>query len=121
MSLVQEIVKKMPDINLSIKVLPSLPPNAIKFNNVMNIKCEKTSFEVFMLPNTKYLITIRHKPTIDLISKYTKNFELIGETTIEPGELFIVASLTRRTPVSGQDVQVNENDIMLLLCRNMST
>ncbi|PNV79633.1 MAG: hypothetical protein C0179_07055 [Fervidicoccus sp.] len=103
-----------------VKVLSSLPPNAFEFTRTLEVRCERASFDVFASPEKKFLVAIRHKPTLDLISKYTKNIELINEATIGRGETFIVATLTKRTPISGQDVQVTESDLMILLCRNNS-
>lgn len=120
MSLIQETIEKMSAVKPVIKVLPSIPPNAFEFSKTLEIKCERSSFEAFMIP-AKYLVAIRHKPTLDLISKYVKEYEVINEATVSRGELFIVVTLMRRTAVPGQDVQVSESDLMVLLCRNSST
>ena len=119
-----EAVKEASKQNIKpiMKILPSLPPNAFRFSNMLRIVCSKTSFEIFesLKDLVEFNIAVRHKPTLDLLSKYITNYRIINEAMIDPNELFIVLTLMKRTPSPGADVEVSENDLLVLLCKNDS-
>jgi hypothetical protein len=55
----------------------------------------------------------RHPPTNQLLAKYI-SFTTAAEYKLDIGDRIFVVGLKTRAPVSGQDVSVTENDLIVL-------
>jgi hypothetical protein len=56
---------------------------------------------------------VRHKPTTDLIESAVGKMETGFEFKIEPGTLMFIVGLKFRTPVSGADVKVTPEELLI--------
>lgn len=64
----------------------------------------------------KIINYIRHKPTNDLLASIAV-FETGFEYKISMGDLIFVVGLKSRAPVSGADVTVTPNDLLIYLAK----
>ncbi len=56
---------------------------------------------------------VRHKPTNDLLAQHVALEVATGEYTLEEDHKIYIVALKFRTPVSGQDVQVKPEDLLV--------
>ncbi|MEM1975102.1 MAG: hypothetical protein QW074_03335 [Candidatus Caldarchaeum sp.] len=102
-----------------LKVLPSLPPSAFSslFPNFC-IQVSTSSLEELSTDARKYddvVVYVRHPPTVKLLEKWLPRF-MVGDSAEVGGERFYVVSAPQRPPVSGQDVPVDEKNVLVLKC-----
>lgn len=104
---------------MSIVILPSFPLNILPWNlsdrfTVLFIK--RTLSELKNIIGEREVITyIRHAPTNQLLAKYFKLVDKSNEQYVfNPADYIIIVTLLKRTPISGQDMQVSENDLLIV-------
>jgi hypothetical protein len=106
---------------MSIVILPSFPLNILPWHisdrfTVLFIK--RSLNELKQIIGDREVITyIRHAPTNKLLSKYFKLIDKSNEQyQFSPQDYIIIITLTKRTPVSGMDVEITENDLLVVDC-----
>ena len=104
---------------MRIVILPSFPLNILPWHvsdrfTVLFIK--RTLNELKGIIGEREVISyIRHAPTNKLLSKYFKLVDKSNEQyQFSPQDYIIIITLTKRTPVSGQDIEVSENDLLVV-------
>ena len=104
---------------MSIVILPSFPLNILPWNisdrfTVLFIR--RTLNELKGIIGDREVITyVRHAPTNKLLAKYFKLVDKSNEQYVfNPQDYIIIVTLMRRTPVSGQDIEVSENDLLVV-------
>ena len=103
-------------------ILPSIPPNAFyPLDFKIEAKAVKTDAELGILLGTYDEIVNynRHEPTNKYLFRFNANIKTInGSYTYSPGDDILVIGLRGRTPRSGQDVEVNSfNDLVVYLVK----
>ncbi len=98
-------------------VLPSLPTSMfIDISAAVRLTVRKITFEEFAA-KVRYCDSVinynRHPPTNQLLSKYV-SFTTGAEYRLATNDVIFVVGLKARTPISGQDVIVTENDLLVL-------
>jgi hypothetical protein len=104
---------------MSIVILPSFPLNILPWNlsdrfTVLFIK--RSLQELKQIIGDREVISyIRHAPTNRLLSKYFKLIDKSNDQYVfNPADYIIIVTLMKRIPVSGQDVEVSENDLLVV-------
>jgi hypothetical protein len=101
-------------------VLPSIPTSAFISVKETTIKIRQATLEdiVDVTKNCNVIINyIRHPPTIKVLSEILRatNFITGTEYRLYPDDVIIVVGLKFRAPVSGQDVNVTPDDLLVLI------
>ena len=106
-----------------IILLPSLPLNIIPYEVVTIVVWKRRMENIQRLVNTNKAYTskgiqvlnyIRHAPTNQLISKYFQFIDKSNESyTFNNKDFIFVITLKQRTPISGKDVEVSEEDLLI--------
>jgi hypothetical protein len=104
---------------MSIVILPSFPLNILPWQlsdrfTVLFIK--RTINELKGIIGDREVISyIRHAPTNRLLTKYFKVIDKSNETySFNPQDYIIIVTLLKRTPISGQDLEVSESDLLVV-------
>jgi hypothetical protein len=98
-------------------ILPSIPTSMFAdITSPVRLTVAKITFEEFTT-KAKYCSNIinyvRHAPTNQLISKYI-SFTAGTEYKLNAGDRIFIVGLKTRAPVSGQDVNVTIDDLLVL-------
>jgi hypothetical protein len=106
-----------------IILLPSLPLNIIPYEVATIVVWKRRIEDIQRLININKAYTskgitvlnyIRHAPTNQLISKYFQFTDKSNESYVFNDKDFIfVITLKQRTPISGKDVEVKEEDLLI--------
>lgn len=102
-----------------LKVLSSLPPSV--FSNLFPSFCIRvidSSLDELASDSRRHdgvVVYVRHSPTLELLKKWLHDFK-VGDTAEVGEEVFYVVSAPQRTPASGQNIAVNEKNIVVLRC-----
>jgi hypothetical protein len=98
-------------------ILPSIPTSAFAdIAEPIKLTVAKISFEdlVNALRQCDIVVNyIRHPPTNQLLSKHV-SFTTGTEYRISAGDAVFVVGLKARAPISGQDVSVTVDDLLIL-------
>jgi hypothetical protein len=106
---------------MSIVILPSFPLNILPWNlsdrfTVLFIRRSLAELKGIIGDREVYNY-IRHAPTNKLLAKYFKVIDKSNEQYVfNPSDYIIIITLMRRTPVSGMDVEITENDLLVVDC-----
>jgi hypothetical protein len=106
---------------MSIVILPSFPLNILPWHisdrfTVLFIKRSLNELKS-IIGEREVISYIRHAPTNKLLSKYFKLIDKSNEAyTFNPQDYIIIVTLLKRTPISGQDVEVSESDLLIVDC-----
>jgi L-lactate utilization protein LutB len=97
-------------------ILPSIATSVFADVTSVKLMVTKISFEelVSRLKSCETIVNyVRHHPTNQLLSKYI-SFTSGVEYRLDASDRIYIVGLKARTPVSGQDVNVTENDLLIL-------
>jgi hypothetical protein len=99
-------------------VIPSIATSMVKDWSAISLSLHLTRFDgmVEELRTCKEVINfVRHKPTVDLLLKHTGRNDIKSgfEYALEPSDVIFIVGLKTRTPVSGADVTVEPEDLLI--------
>jgi len=103
-----------------IVFLSALPINILPFNlsdkfEILVIKRD-INYIKDLIGNHEVYCYIRHAHTVNLLKKYFSNLidKSKEEYKLDPRDYIVIFTLTKRTPVSGQDVDVKPEDLLIV-------
>jgi len=97
-------------------ILPSIPVSMFADVEAVRLTVKKITFEelVSKLRHCDNIVNYnRHLPTNQLLSKYV-TFTIGTEYRLDKNDRIFAIGLKTRAPVSGQDVAVTENELLVL-------
>jgi hypothetical protein len=97
-------------------IIPSIAASIFADITTIKLTITRVSFEEFISRVKRCDIIInynRHPPTNQLLSRYI-SFNSGVEYRLDRSDMIFVVGLKARTPISGQDVPVTANDLLIL-------
>ncbi len=96
-------------------IVPSIAVSMITVDTITIVFYKETwnSFIDTLKVCERIVNYVRHRPSVDLIESIVGKMETGFEYRIERGHTIFIVGLKSRTPVSGTDVKVNPEDLLI--------